>query len=184
MTYISSNQKKKIPNAILEQNKQENKIFLQEWVKGKIDNQITSVNPSNTVISNANLNSDWILVTPDVRMAGTVNEINANWVTWRVEFGEINLNYLEFFKAEFVTKNGTNGDGDSTAFSPAYTFFTDDREFYKFWGWDIKDLPAAPTSNVKTVALVASYYHFNRVYTFPAFESKLLIQYCNQSILV
>ena len=98
--------------------------------------------------------------------------------------GELNINYLEYFKVDFVVRNGENGDGDSTAFSPAWTFFTNDRKFYKFWGWDIKDIVGIETSNTKKVTLVASFYHFNRVYSFPTLQAKLLIQYCNQSILV
>ena len=87
MTYQLNTQRNKVPNAILEQNKQENTIFLQQWIKGKIENQVKSVNPSNTILSNVSLNSPWYVV--DLNDGGPYNTgtyapgLQSIYKTWR-----------------------------------------------------------------------------------------------------
>jgi len=182
MTYIPSNQKNKLATAVLEQNKQANDVSLQQWVKGKIDNQVNSINPSNTVISNTNMNSPWYLVDQAQGIYGTVDQ-KSIYKTWRIDMGELNISYLDYFKFEIVTKNGENGEKDTTGFTPAWTFYSDYLFFFKFWGWDIKDIVGSETSNVKKISLVVSYAYYRQI-NFPDFQSKLLIQYCNQGILI
>jgi hypothetical protein len=171
MKYKSFTQKQKLPNAELDANIQANQISLQQWMETQIASRILNTQPRNQNINRStNWDSEWEDMT--VVMSGSV--VIQVYKAWEILIGDINYNWLNRFNIEIVCRNGVDGDGDSTGFQvSAGTYFK------KFVGWDIKDLVSDPSSNTKTIRLLASLIMYSGV--LPPFQAKLLVKYIDQT---
>jgi hypothetical protein len=171
MKYNSFTQSHKLQNAELNNNIQANQISLQKWVEAQITSRILNTQPRNQNINcSITWDSDWEDMT--TMMSGSV--IVLIYKSWDVLIGDINYNWLDKFKIEIICRNGVEGDGDSTRFSVAAGNY-----FKKFVGWDIKDLVLNPSSNTKTVRLLASLIMYSGI--LPPFQAKLLVKYIDQT---
>jgi hypothetical protein len=175
MTYNSSSQKNKIPKADLENKNQTNAISLQDWTNTQIQSSVDNAQPKNQNIPLSNQwDSDWVLMTPISVEETTL----AVYSAWKVIIGTINKNWVSKFQAEIVCKNGINGEGDNRDFQIGTTTY-----FSKFIGWEFEDLEANPTSDIKTVSLVASLMIVRSYpnHYLPNFYSKLLLKYVDKT---
>jgi len=121
-----------------------------------------------------NYDSDWI--EPDTLIANET--IYRLYKTWQVEFSEIDIKYLSFFRYDILAKLNTTdveGDisGDASGFYVPYNTY-----FSKSFVWDIKDLEDDPSSDTKRATLNASIYLVKPTYlTLPLFKVKLLVKF-------
>lgn len=169
MNYNSFTQKKKLPNAELNNQVQANAISLQQFIESKINSRVVNTQPRNlNLTSTVQWDSGWSLMDS--------NLTNEMWKSWKLSIGRINQNWLTNFQIEIVCKNGVSGELDSSGFQVS-TYYG----FKKFIGWDIKDVEGSETSDMKDVSLVASVY--SALLNQPIFYVQVLVKYINQSNL-
>lgn len=159
---------KKLNNLSLNADKQKQDISLQSWIGETMARQISAFQPNNQFIQKANVwTTDW----ENPNISAIIGGGDAIWYNWSIDMGQLNLNQLNSFQVEILLRNGEDANGNSTGFemltSPG---------FYRFHGYDIKDLEADPTSDVKNIKLIASFYLEDAVVFIP-FQSKLIVQY-------
>lgn len=171
MKYKPFTQKQILSNAELDSNIQANQISLQQWMEAQIKTRILNTQPRNQNINKStNWDSEWEDMTT-ILNGSVIVEI---YKTWNILIGDINYNWLDRFNIEIICRNGIDGDGDSTGFQvSAGTYFK------KFIGWDIKDLVSNPSSNTKTIRLIASLITYTGI--LPPFQAKLLVKYIDQT---
>jgi hypothetical protein len=181
MTYNSSSQKNKVPKTELTNQQQAGVISLQEWTNNQIQSTVDNAQPKSQNIPLSNQwDSDWILMTPV--LAGDGITVLAVYQTWKITIGNINQKWLSKFQAEIICKNGIDGGDDNKDFQiESYGYFN------KFLGWEITDLETNPTSDIKTVSLIASLMITRHIKSFPVFYylpnfyAKLLFKYVDKT---
>lgn len=183
MTYNSSSKKDKINQAKITNQNQSNEISLEQWTNNQIQTSVDNAQPRNQIIPlSTEWDSDWELVTKEIAEDDEIYQI---YKTWKIKIGNINKNWVSRFKAEIVCKNELDGSGDYKDFFFSWNYF-----FQKFIGWEFIDLENNPTSDIKTVYLVASLniyaasgFGYGRTYTWlPWFYAKLLLKYTDKTI--
>jgi hypothetical protein len=175
MNYQSDSQKNKIPKSEIVNQEQSNEIELQEQLNNTIEGRVDKTQPTTQNIGKLHWEVDWELMESSIR-EGSLRA--GFYKAWKFPIGTININWLTHFQVEMIFKNGVDGEGDSTAFIlPISTYFN------KFIGWELEDLESNPTSDIKTVTLVASLRIENvdwpteETSITPQFYAKLLINY-------
>jgi hypothetical protein len=172
MNYKSFTQKNKIQNSELVNGQQVNAIDLSKWTKDVINKRLLNTQPIGQNISGTN-SWDTAWEDMDTILSGPI--VLAIYKTWNINFGEINYKWINKFDVEMIFRNGVLGNGNSNGFQVSANQY-----FKKFIGWDIKDLISNPTSDIKTVNLIASLFCYNTL-TIPVFQSKLLVKYIDQT---